>query len=418
MNGIVSRIKARLVSQGYNQQDGIDYDETYALVARLVSIRILLTYACALDFKQFQIDVKSAFLNSFISKEVYVVQPSRFIDFEKSNHVYKLKKALYGLKQAPKAWPDIMFSVYLCARFQEAPKTSHLEVVKRCCLTSWFLKTQTALAISTTEVEYVSTGKACQQALWMKQALIDYDDIPLILNARVESSGDEESLGENASKQERMIDAIDQDEDITLEERLARERAKKEQEANNALIETWDDIQEKIDADHQEKKKALCSKESRREKEQTTNTSLKEKDNVAFRKVNTFEAFRPKLVERKEKRAREEMIQESTKKQKVEDDKETTELKKLMEIIPDKEEVETDAIPLAIKSIRIVDWKIHKEGKKSYYQIVRADGKSQMYMVFSKMLESFNREDLEDLYKLVKAKFKSTRLVEDLDFLL
>ncbi|GJT91210.1 retrovirus-related pol polyprotein from transposon TNT 1-94 [Tanacetum coccineum] len=315
-------------------------------------------------------DVKSAFLNGFINKEVYVAQPLRFIDFEKLDHVYKLKKALYGLKQAPKSWydrlkaflikheykmgmvdntlftkkkssnliivqiyvddiifgstcqdmcdefakiihdefemsmmgelnfflglqikqmedgiffnqskyikemlkkfgledskpmktpmsfdtkltkdeecesvdstkyrgmigsllylttsrPDIMFSVCLCARFQEAPKTSHLEAVKRifryskgithlglwypkgigietvvyadsdhagdyverkstsgictfigCCLTSWFSKKQTALAISTTKAEYVSARKACQQALWMKQALIDYD---------------------------------------------------------------------------------------------------------------------------------------------------------------------------------------------------------------------------------------------------
>ncbi|GJY30578.1 retrovirus-related pol polyprotein from transposon TNT 1-94 [Tanacetum coccineum] len=378
-NGIVSRNKARLVAQGYNQQEGIDYDETYAPVARLESIRILLAYACALDFKLFQMDVKSAFLNGFINEEVYVAQPPGFIDFEKPNHVYKLKKALYGLKQAPKAWydrlkaflikheykmgmvdntlftkkkssnliivqiyvddiifgstcqdmcddfakimhdefemsmmgelnfflglqikqmedgiffnqskyikemlkkfgledskpmktpmssdtkltkdeecesvdstkyrgmigsllyltasrPDIMFSVCLCARFQEAPKTSHLEAVKRifryikgtthlglwypkgtgietvvyadsdhagdyvdrkstsgictfvgCCLTSWFSKKQTALAISTTEAEYVSAGKACQQALWMKQALIDYDvrldDVPIM----------------------------------------------------------------------------------------------------------------------------------------------------------------------------------------------------------------------------------------------
>ncbi|GJR30466.1 retrovirus-related pol polyprotein from transposon TNT 1-94 [Tanacetum coccineum] len=367
-NGVVSRNKARLVAQGYNQQEGIDYDETYAPVARLESIRILLAYACALDFKLFQMDVKSAFLNGFINEEVYVAQPPRFIDFEKPDHVYKLKKALYGLKQAPKAWydrlkaflikheykmgmvdntlftkkkssnliivqiyvddiifgstcqdmcdefakimhdefemsmmgelnfflglqikqmedgiffnqskyikemlkkfgledskpmktpmssdtkltkdeecesvdstkyrgmigsllylttsrPDIMFSVCLCARFQEAPKTSHLEAVKRifqyikgtmhlglwyhkgtsietvvyansdhagdyvdrkstsgictfvgCCLTSWFSKKQTALVISTTEAEYVSAGKACQQALWMKQALLD-----------------------------------------------------------------------------------------------------------------------------------------------------------------------------------------------------------------------------------------------------
>nr|GEW40973.1 retrovirus-related Pol polyprotein from transposon TNT 1-94 [Tanacetum cinerariifolium] len=232
-NGIVSRNKARLVAQGYNQQEGIDYDETYALVARLESIRILLAYACALDFKLFQMDVKSAFLNGFINEEVYMARPPGFIDFAKQDHVYNLKKALYGLKQAPKAWPDIMFSVCLCARFQDAPKTSYLEAVKhifryikgtahlrlwypkgngietvvytdsdhardyvdrkitsgictfvRWCLTSWFSKKQTAFDISTTEGEYVSTEKACQQALWMKQALIDYgvrlDDVPIM----------------------------------------------------------------------------------------------------------------------------------------------------------------------------------------------------------------------------------------------
>ncbi|GJT85613.1 hypothetical protein Tco_1067330 [Tanacetum coccineum] len=111
-------------------------------------------------------------------------------------------------------------------------------------------------------------------------------------------------------------------------------------------------------------------------------------------------------------------MQENAKKQKVEDDKETTELKQCLEIIPDEEEVTIDAIPLAVKSPSIVGWKIHKEGRKSYYQIIRADGKSQMYMIFSHMLKSFSREDLEDLYKLVKAKYKSTRPVEDLDLLL
>ncbi|GJR22598.1 retrovirus-related pol polyprotein from transposon TNT 1-94 [Tanacetum coccineum] len=347
----------------------------------------LIPYACALDFKLFQMDLKSAFLNGFINEEVYVAQPLRFIDFIKPNHVYKLKKALYGLKQALKAWydrlkaflikhnytmgmvdntlftkkknsnliivqiyvddiifgstcqecvnrfcreetwggggdharyvemsmmgelnfflglqikqledgiffnqskyikemlkkfgledskpmktpmsmekkltkdeegkfvdktkyrgmigsllyltasrPDIMFSVCLYARFQEDPQTSHLEAVKRifrytkgtthlglwypkgsdietvvyadyhhagdyvdrkstsgictfmgCCLTSWFSKKQTALVISTTKAEYVRAGKACQQALWMKQALVDYgihlDDIPIM----------------------------------------------------------------------------------------------------------------------------------------------------------------------------------------------------------------------------------------------
>ncbi|GJX43264.1 retrovirus-related pol polyprotein from transposon TNT 1-94, partial [Tanacetum coccineum] len=102
-NGVVSRNKARLVAQGYNQQEGIDYDKTYAPVAKLESIRILLAYACALDFKLFQMDVKSAFLNGFINEEVYMAQPPRFIDFAKPNLVYRLKKALYRLKQDPKA---------------------------------------------------------------------------------------------------------------------------------------------------------------------------------------------------------------------------------------------------------------------------------------------------------------------------
>ncbi|GJZ63105.1 retrovirus-related pol polyprotein from transposon TNT 1-94, partial [Tanacetum coccineum] len=102
-NGVVSRNKARLVAQGYNQQEGIDYDETYVPVARLEFIRILLAYACALDFKLFQMDVKSAFLNGFIMRWILRWQSSGFIDFQKLDHVYKLKKALYGLKQAPKA---------------------------------------------------------------------------------------------------------------------------------------------------------------------------------------------------------------------------------------------------------------------------------------------------------------------------
>nr|GEU79157.1 Gag-Pol polyprotein [Tanacetum cinerariifolium] len=184
---------ARLVAQDYNQQKGIDYDETYAPVARLESIRILLAYACALDFKLFQMDVKSEFLNSFINKEVYVAQ---------------LQDSLILKNQIR---PDIMFSVCLCARFQEAPKTFHLKADKRifryikgttdlelwypkgtdietvvyadsdhardyvdrkstsgictfvgCCLKSWFSKKQAALAISTTEAEYVRAEKACQ----------------------------------------------------------------------------------------------------------------------------------------------------------------------------------------------------------------------------------------------------------------
>ena len=97
------RNKVRLVAQGYNKQKGIDYNETHAPIARLESIRMLLSFACFKIFKLYQIDVKSAFLNGFLNKEVYVKQPPSFEKDEAPNHVFKLTKALYGLKQALRA---------------------------------------------------------------------------------------------------------------------------------------------------------------------------------------------------------------------------------------------------------------------------------------------------------------------------
>ena len=103
-NGIVVRNKARLVAQGYSQVEGLDFDETFAPVARLEAIRILLACATSHNIKLYQIDVKSAFLNGKINELVYVEQPPGFEDPKRPNHVYKLSKALYGLKQAPRAW--------------------------------------------------------------------------------------------------------------------------------------------------------------------------------------------------------------------------------------------------------------------------------------------------------------------------
>ena len=94
----MTRNKARLVAQGYNQEEGIDYDETFAPVARLEAIRMLLAFASYKRFKLYQMDVKSAFLNGYINEEVYVKQPPGFEDFEFPNHVYKLNKAFIWFK--------------------------------------------------------------------------------------------------------------------------------------------------------------------------------------------------------------------------------------------------------------------------------------------------------------------------------
>nr|GEU50619.1 hypothetical protein [Tanacetum cinerariifolium] len=148
------------------------------------------------------------------------------------------------------------------------------------------------------------------------------------LSTRVESFDNEESLGKDASKKEKRIDAIDANDEITM---------------------VNDPDNEMFDVDD----------------------------------LGGEEVFVAEQVV-----------------QKVKDDKEKAELKQLMETIPNEEEVAINAILLDVKSPKIVDWKIHKEGNKSYYQIMRADGKSQMYMIFSQMFKSFDRKDLEDLYKL------------------
>nr|GEX47761.1 hypothetical protein [Tanacetum cinerariifolium] len=251
------------------------------------------------------------------------------------------------------------------------------------------------------------------------------------LTAKVDSFKDELRFSEDASKQERKINDIDADEDITLvndqddakmfdvndlhgeevfveneiadkelivvttqdkvkcimveervklkrkdqirlneetalklqakfdeeEQRLARVRAKKELEANIALIDILDDVQAKIDVDYQLAKRlqAKEQQELTNEEKATLFMQLLQKRREAFKRVNTFVDFRTVLVEGSLKRAGEELIQESTKKQNVEDDKETVELKQLMEIILDEEEVAIDAIPLAVKSQRIDD---------------------------------------------------------------
>ncbi|GKA10310.1 putative ribonuclease H-like domain-containing protein [Tanacetum coccineum] len=155
--GIVVRNKARLVAQGHRQEEGVDYDEVFAPVARIEAIRLFLAFASFMGFTVYQMDVKSAFLYGTIEEEVYVNQPPGFVDPEFPNRVYKVKKALYGLDQAPRAWyetlstyllenafkrgtidktyfikkikndillvqvPDIMFAVCAYSRFQDSP---------------------------------------------------------------------------------------------------------------------------------------------------------------------------------------------------------------------------------------------------------------------------------------------------------
>ncbi|GJW60690.1 retrovirus-related pol polyprotein from transposon TNT 1-94 [Tanacetum coccineum] len=115
--GGILKNKARLVARGYRQEEGIDFEESFAPVARLETVRIFLAFAAHMNMIVYQIDVKMAFLNGILREEVYVSQPDGFVDPHNPNHVYRLKKALYGLKQAPCAWYDLLSSFLLSQGF-------------------------------------------------------------------------------------------------------------------------------------------------------------------------------------------------------------------------------------------------------------------------------------------------------------
>nr|GEX21251.1 hypothetical protein [Tanacetum cinerariifolium] len=143
--GIMVKNKARLVAHGHTQEEGIDYDEVFAPVARIEAIRLFLAYASFKDFVVYQMDVKSAFLYGKIKEEVYVCQPSGFEDPDFLDKVYRVKKALYGLHQAPRAW-----------------------------LILWQCKKQTIVADFTIEAEYVVAASCCGQVLWIQNQMLDY----------------------------------------------------------------------------------------------------------------------------------------------------------------------------------------------------------------------------------------------------
>ncbi|GJT35215.1 retrovirus-related pol polyprotein from transposon TNT 1-94 [Tanacetum coccineum] len=117
--GGILKNKARLVARGYRQEEGINFEESFAPVARLEAIRIFLAFAAHMNMVVYQMDVKTAFLNGNLREEVYVSQPDGFVDPYKPNYVYKLKKALYGLKQAPRAWYDMLSSFLISNDFSK-----------------------------------------------------------------------------------------------------------------------------------------------------------------------------------------------------------------------------------------------------------------------------------------------------------
>ncbi|CAL8151067.1 unnamed protein product [Prunus armeniaca] len=131
LDGSVQKNKARLVVKGYAQKPGLDYSETYAPVARLDTIRTLIALAAQKDWKLYQLDVKSAFLNGVLQEEVYINQPEGFVIKDKEDKVYRLHKALYGLKQAPRAWYGEIDSYFTQCGFKKSLSEATLYTKER-----------------------------------------------------------------------------------------------------------------------------------------------------------------------------------------------------------------------------------------------------------------------------------------------
>ncbi|GJR15585.1 retrovirus-related pol polyprotein from transposon TNT 1-94 [Tanacetum coccineum] len=163
---IVIRNKARIVAKGYAQEEGIDFEELFAPVARLEAVWIFVAYIAHKSFLIYQMDVKTTFLNGPLKEEVYVAQPDGFIDPNHPDKVYRVRKALYGLKQAPRAW------------------TSDPPIPTRYLYQSG----QDCTAMSSAKAEYVALSVSCAQVMWMRTQLKDcgfnYNKIPLYCDSQ------------------------------------------------------------------------------------------------------------------------------------------------------------------------------------------------------------------------------------------
>nr|GEU83952.1 hypothetical protein [Tanacetum cinerariifolium] len=221
--GGILKNKARIVARGYRQEEGINFEESFASVARLEAIWIFLAYAAHKNMVVYQMDVKIAFSNGNLKEEVYVSQPDGFVDQDNPNHVYKLKKALYGLKQAPRAWYDMLSSFLISQDFSKGSVDPTLFIRRNsndlllkygfkscdlvdtpmvekskmdedkegkvvdplhyrgffCCINNIFkfgsrwLPRYTSQYICT-EAGYIALSRCCAQILWMRSQLTDY----------------------------------------------------------------------------------------------------------------------------------------------------------------------------------------------------------------------------------------------------
>ncbi|GJW57507.1 retrovirus-related pol polyprotein from transposon TNT 1-94 [Tanacetum coccineum] len=424
--GIVIRNKARLVAQGYTQEEGIDYDEVFALIARIKAIRLFLAYVSFNDFVVYQMDVKSAFLYGKIKEEVYVCQPPGFEDPNFPDRVYKVEKALYGLHQAPRAWYETL-STYLLdngfqrrkidknlfikrhkdefygrtyillgiiseadegwhiisqdnicvlARYQVNPKVSHLYAAKT-------VNRKVQLQALVDGKKIVITESIVRRDLQLEDA----EGVDCLPNATIFDQscimGYEQSSGPR--DQETMGDTIAQTRFENIS-KTSNDPLSQEKQAPTPTVSSQQPSHVKV----QDKGKGKMV-----EPEPVKKMSKKD-----LLRLDEELVFKLQAEEEEERLAREkaQQIEEANiawddelscgleRSRKAETELEENLKKAEAEVMEDEEEVAIDVVPLATKPPTIVDWKIHKEGNNNYYKYMSDDVQRMMQHVYIHML--------------------------------
>nr|GEV85598.1 ribonuclease H-like domain-containing protein [Tanacetum cinerariifolium] len=365
-----------------------------------------------MDFMVYQMDVKSAFHYGKIEDEM---------DVKSAFHYGKIEDEVYFCHPPGFEDPNFPDKVYK---------------VKKC-------KKKIMVANSTTEAEYVVASSYRGQVLWIQNQLLDYGFIQTFLDKQLDGLpthkekydvsfhnkkvfANMKRIGKGFfGKETPLFPTMVGPNQVQMGEGSAQPtdtqhtptfdmpppKPKKTQKPRQPKRKTTKVPQPSESTDIATDKSFFSAAETIVTIALTT-TAESTKTNV---KESTKKDKAETVQENISKRAGDELDQERSKKQKVEADKESEELQKCLEIIPnDGDEVTIDATPLSFKSPTIVDYKIYKERKKKYFQIFKADGNSQMYLTFSKLLKNFDREDLEVLWSLVKDRFLKTKPVDDM----
>ncbi|GJT96942.1 putative ribonuclease H-like domain-containing protein [Tanacetum coccineum] len=486
--GIVIRNKARLVAQGYTQEEGIDYDEVFASVARIEAIRLFLAYVSFMKFMVYHMDVKSAFLYGQIEEEVYVCQPLEFDVPDYSDNVYKVVKALYGLHQAPRVWYETLAKYLLDNRFHKG-KIDHTLFIKKQKGDILLMSSMGELAfflglqvkqkedgIFISQDKYVTNilkkfsfqdVRTASTPMDTKKLMLkdsDGDDVDVHLYRSMigslmylTSSRTDTMFAVCACARFQVTQKVSHSHDVKRIFRYLKGKPKlglwNPRDSPFDLVAFSDSNYVGASSDRKSTTgdnnfadlltKALdigriCTvgdeavhKElgDRMERAATTASSFEaEQDSGNINRTQSMATLnepsplgtgsgsgprcQDTILGGVDAQTRttddgEVELTASINGQKLEDDAEKEELRDSMDIVP-RDDIAIDIESLATK-YPIVDWKTHVlTDYMMYYQIIRVDGSSKNYKIFSEILNDFDRQDVLDLHRLVHERYDTT----------